>query len=415
MIRYSLGMIDVCVRNMKEYEKRVERLMRIYYDSLSEKDKRHYAAVEAAKLEHGGIAYISELFGCCRQTVSAGLEELKKNMTTQERIRREGGGRMSAEEQFKNIDTVFLSVVSDHIAGDPMNENIKWIKLTRHEISIAMKKLGVSVSRNIIKKLLKKHNFVKRKMQRKTATGEFRDRNKQFRNINKLKMEYMESDNPVLSMDTKKKEKIGNLHRAGEVYCTQGLESYDHDYPYLAEGVLVPHGIYDMKYNAAFITIGMEHETADFVCDSIKSWWKKAGKKTYDKADEILIYCDAGGANSYRHGVFKFALQNLVNEIGLPIRICHYPPYASKWNPIEHKVFPHITRAMSGVKLESIEGAKELIKKTHTKTGLKVLVNTTKKIYKTGIKITKDILEKINIVKHGQLGQLNYTVSPMVA
>lgn len=330
------------------------------------------------------------------------------------RIRVEGGGRIATEDKFENIDDVFLHVVSEHIAGDPMNEKIKWVKVTKHEISIAMEKLGISASRNIIGKLLKKHGFVKRKIQKKKATGIFKDRDKQFQNIEKIKKDFMSSDNPILSIDTKKKEKIGNLHRPGEVYCTQAIESYDHDYPHLAEGTLVPHGIYDMKRNEALINIGIKNETAEFVCDSVKKWWNKVGKKYYDKATEILIFCDAGGANSYRHHVFKFALQKLANSLDLSIRICHYPPYASKWNPIEHRVFPHVTRAMEGVKIESVDDAKDLIKKTKTDTGLKVLVNTTKKIYKKGLKIAKKVIDEINLVKHGELGQLNYTVEPVV-
>lgn len=175
-----------------------------------------------------------------------------------------------------------------------MDEKIKWIKLTRYQISVAMKKLGITVSRNIIRKLLKKHKFVKRKIQKKTATGQFKDRDKQFKNIEKIKKEFMASDSPILSIDTKKKEKLGNLHREGEVYCTQAIESYDHDYPYLETGSIVPHGVYDIKRNEALINIGLEHETAGSVCDSIKTWWNKAGKINYPKATEILIFCDAG-------------------------------------------------------------------------------------------------------------------------
>lgn len=295
-----------------------------------------------------------------------------------------------------------------------MDEKIKWIKLTRYQISVAMKKLGIKVSRNIIRKLLKKHKFVKRKIQKKTATGQFKDRDKQFKNIEKIKKTFMGSDNPILSVDTKKKEKLGNLFREGEVYCTQAIESYDHDYPNLADGTIVPHGIYDIKRNEALINIGMNHETASSVCDSILVWWNKVGKKYYTKATEILIFCDSGGANSYRHDSFKIELQKLTNKILVPIRVCHYPPYASKWNPIEHRVFPHVTRAMAGVKLETVEDVKNLIKNTKTNTGLKVLVNTTKKIYKTGIKVAKEAIAKINIKTHGELAQLNYTIVPAV-
>ena len=295
-----------------------------------------------------------------------------------------------------------------------MNEKIKWIKLTRHQISLEMKKKGISISKNIVRKLLKTHGFVKRKIQRKKATGEFQDRDQQFKNIDKLKTDFMRSENPILSIDTKKKEKLGNLHRNGKVYCTQPLESYDHDYAHLSTGTLVPHGIYDIKRNEALITIGTSNETAAFICDSVKNWWVTVGIKNYSTATEILIYCDAGGAYSYRHHVFKAALQTLANVINLSIRICHYPPYASKWNPIEHKVFPHVTRSMEGVKLESLQEAKILIKNTKTKTGLKVLVRTTKKIYEKGIKVTKETMDKINIKVHGTLSQLNYTIAPLV-
>ena len=333
-------------------------------------------------------------------------------MIDDNRIRCKGGGRKSYVSD-ENIDKIFLSVISDHIAGDPMNAKIRWVKITVRQIAIGMKKKKALVGKDVVRKLLKKHDFVKRKIQRKQATGEFKDRDKQFQHIEKIKKKFKSSANPIISIDTKKKEKLGNLHRQGKTYCTQALESYDHDYPHLAEGTIVPHGIYDMKRNEALITIGMKNETAKFICDSMKNWWRNRGKKHYPAAREILVFCDAGGANSYRHHVFKASLQTVANAIDLPIRICHYPPYTSKWNPIEHRVFPHVTRAMAGVKLESVEDAKMLIKKTETQTGLKVFVNITKKIYEKGLKVSKEALEKINITKHGELGQLNYTVAPV--
>lgn len=303
-------------------------------------------------------------------------------------------------------------MIEDFVAGDPMNEKIKWVKLTRHEISQLLKKAGYDVSRNIVRKLLKKNNFVKRKIQRKTSTGTFKDRDEQFKEISLIKNEFMKSENPVLSVDTKKKEYIGNLHRDGEVYCTQAIQSYDHDFKHLSEGKIVPHGIYDIKRNEGFINIGVNNETAFSITDSVKKWWNRKGKNNYPNAKEILMFFDAGGANSYRHNIFKHALQELSNKIQLPVRICHYPPYASKWNPIEHRVFPHVTRAMQGVKLESVEDAKNLIKKTTTKTGLKVVVDVTKKIYRKGLKVGMDVVEKINIEGHGRLDRLNYTISP---
>lgn len=293
-----------------------------------------------------------------------------------------------------------------------MDEKIKWVKLTRKQISKELKKEGIAVSKNIVKKLLKLHGFVKRKIQRKKSTGVFKDRDEQFKNIERIKSKYMKTNNPILSVDTKKKEKLGNLYRNGQVYCSQAVESFDHDYAHLSTGTVVPHGIYDMKSNEGLITIGTSNETAEFVCDSVRHWWNKIGKKRYQSADEILIFFDAGGANSYRHHIFKAELQELSDAIGLPIRICHYPPYASKWNPIEHRLFPHVTRAMDGVKLDSVETVKNLIRDTKTETGLKVFVRETKKIYEKGVKVAKEFLDKINITRHGKLGDLNYTISP---
>ena len=367
---------------MEYYSKEVEDQMIDFYISLNEKDKRHYAAVESIKFGHGGITYISELFGCTRKTIYDGIKELENgNLLETDQIRREGGGRYLTEVKMPDIDKIFLRIIDQHIAGDPMDENIKWVKISKSDICAQMKREGITVSVNIVRKLLKKYNFVKRKMQRKTKTGESKDRDQQFKIIEKKKQEFSSSKNPIISFDTKKKEDLGRLHRSGSVYCTAAPNSYDHDYSHLSKGKIIPHGIYDIKNNKAFINIGIENETAEFICASLKKWWHQVGKKDYPNATQILALCDAGGANSYRHNIFKLELQKLVNSIGLPISISHYPPYSSKWNPIEHRVFPHVTRSMEGMHIENIDEAKDLIKKTKTKTGLSVKANVIKQYF----------------------------------
>jgi hypothetical protein len=307
-----------------------------------------------------------------------------------------------------------LQVIENHIAGDPMNEKIRWLKLTRAEVSEQMKEFGAKISRNIVRKLMKKHKLVKRKIQRKRSIGKSADRGEQFKNITDEKQKFMKSDNPIISIDTKKKEQIGgNLYRDGSVYCTQAIEASDHDYPYLADIKIAPHGIYDMKQNKAFINIGTSTETAEFICDSLKNWWSNYGKNAYPKANEILIFCDAGGANSYRHHIFKVELQQLANEINMNLKIAHYPPYTSKWNPIEHKVFPHITRAMAGIPLNTIESAKNSIESAKTKAGLTVVADVIKKTYEKGKKVAKDYMKHIQIKFGESLPKLNYTISPM--
>jgi len=332
---------------------------------------------------------------------------------TSDRIRHAGGGRKSNLQNHSDINEVFLKVIAEHIAGDPMDPNIRWVKLTRSEISDQIKQLGISVSRNIVKKLMKKHGFVKRKMQRKRSTRKSIDRDQQFKNIIAEKEKFMSSDNPIISIDTKKKELVGgNLHRDGSVYCTQAIEASDHDYSHLADLKIAPHGIYDIKQNKAHINIGTSAETAGFVCDSLQNWWLTIGKNAYPKAQEILIFCDAGGANSYRHNIFKYEAQKLVNTINIPLKIVHYPPYTSKWNPIEHRVFPHVTRALAGVPLNTLNEAKTRIESAKTKTGLTVTANIMTKIYEKGKKVAKGFMKNLKIKVGESVPKLNYTIFP---
>ncbi len=238
------------------------------------------------------------------------------------------------------------------------------------------------------------------------------ERNRQFKKITKLKSKFDREGLPVISVDTKKKEKLGNLYREGTVYCQEAEIVFDHDYPYLAEGTVTPHGIYDLKYNDAMVNIGVSADTSEFACDSIKLWWDKVGRQRYSGAKSLLLLVDAGGSNSYRHHIFKESLQSLAYSIGVEIRVAHYPPYSSKWNPIEHKLFPHVTRAMSGVIFKSYQLVRELIENTSTKAGLTVTANIIDKIYEKGKKVRADLYEKGTIIFDKVLGILNYKVIP---
>lgn len=293
-----------------------------------------------------------------------------------------------------------------------MDESVKWIKITQQEIATFMQKSEIVVSRKIIKQLLKKHEFVKRKMQNKLHCGSFPERDKQFEIIQAKVKEFKQSDNAMISMDTKSREPLGQLFRRGKVYGRKAIEVYDHSYDYLATGVVVPHGIYDLKKNKAHIDIGTTHVTTVFSCDSLQSWWENQGKIDYPNANELLIFCDSGGTNSWRINAFKVGLQKVCDALNITITICHYPPYTSKWNPIEHRVFPHVTRAMEGVVLETHEQVQKLIEKTSTKTGLKVTVNLVKKIYELGAVVKKKLLENVNIKYGDEVPGLNYSICP---
>jgi hypothetical protein len=290
------------------YSKEIESEMVKFYNSLSEKDKRRYAAIESKKLGHGGIKYISELFGCHRNTITEGKSELENKEVEKfndNAIRGKGGGRKSCVEQIPELDEAFLSVIKEYTAGDPMEEKTKWTYLNQAQIVEGLKEKGIEISMPIVKKLLDKHGYVKRQAQKQLAIGHTENRNEQFENINRLKEEYGNVGEPIISIDTKKKEYIGNLYRDGKLYTTEVRETLDHDFPNLAEGVIIPYGIYDTQRNQGFINLGNSHDTTEFACDSIKQWWTQLGQFYYSCAKSILLLCDGGGSNSSNYYIFK--------------------------------------------------------------------------------------------------------------
>jgi len=207
---------------------------------------------------------------------------------------------------------------------------------------------------------------------------------------------------------------IGNLFREGKIYTTETVEVFDHDFPSLAEGVAIPHAIYNIALNEGYVNIGTSRDTREFACDSIRYWWNNYGKVYYPDADSILMLMEGGGSHSSRHYIFKQDLQALVDDIDIEIRIAHYPPHTSKWNPIEHRLFPHITRALQGMVLTTHELAEELIGTTTTKAGLKVFTSILNRIYKTGRKVAKGFIESMRILFDDELAQWNYVANPNI-
>ncbi len=402
---------------MRPYTSEVEATMKKFYNSLNEKDRRRYAGIEALKLGWGGRNYIARVLGCSRRTVSKGAQEVSglSGKEVSERLRQPGGGRKSYQEHWAEIDEKFLQVLRDHTAGSPMDETVRWTNLSLQEIVTALREdHDMRVSKWVVRKLLKKHNYRRRKAQKKCmAKQDIPHRNEQFENIARLKAEYEAAGNPVLSLDTKKKEYLGNLYREGQLYTREELRTYDHDFPSLAEGVIIPHGLYDCCRNIGYIQIGTSRDTSEFACDSFRHWWYTYGQKLFPQTPSILVLCDGGGSNSSRYYIFKQDLQKLADEIGVEIRIAHYPPYCSKYNPIEHRLFPHVTRACQGVIFTSVELVKELMEKTHTETGLKTFVHIIDKVYQTGRAVAQDFKENMRIVFDECLPQWNYRAVPL--
>ncbi len=403
---------------MEPYPPDVEEKMRRFYNSLNEKDRRRFAGFEALRFGPGGRSYIAQVLGCSRNTVSKGAREVSglPQREVEQRIRAKGGGRKRYTVTWGAVlDEKFLTVLHNHTAGDPMDETVRWTNLTPGQIVKALRaEYDMTVSKFVVCQLLKKHHYRRRKAQKKTSLkAEIKNRNQQFENIARLKAEFEAVGNPVVSMDTKKKEYIGNFYRDGHLYTREELHTYDHDFHSYAEGVIIPHSLYDLGLNVGYIHLGTSHDTGQFACDSFRHWWYSYGRQLYPNATAILVLCDGGGSNSARHYLFKQDLQALADEIGVEIRIAHYPPYCSKYNPIEHRFFPHVTRSCQGVIFTSLALVKELMEKTNTTTGLKAFVHIIDKVYETGRKVAADFKETMRIVFDDVLPQWNYRAIPL--
>jgi hypothetical protein len=306
----------------------------------------------------------------------------------------------------------FLAVLRDHTAGDPMREDVQWTNLSRRRISRKLKELGTPAGKNVVSRLLHEHGYRRRKPQKKRTMGQHADRNAQFENIAELKEQYQSAGHPVLSIDTKKKEMLGNFHRDGVTDAVAPTIVNDHDFASASDGKVIPHGIYDVAKNEASVHLNGSCDTSELACDSIGLWFDEQGGTDYPDATELLVLCDGGGSNSSSHYIFKEDLQALSNRLGLKIRICHYPPYCSKYNPIEHRVFPHVTRACQGVPLETIETAKHYMEKAETTKGLKVVVRIIDKVFETGRKYAADFKKNMTIQFDDILPKWNYTAIP---
>jgi hypothetical protein len=310
------------------------------------------------------------------------------------------------------LEDNFESVLRDHTAGDPMREEVQWTNLTLAEIAGHLVQHGTPVSVTVVRQLLKHRGYVKRKAQKRQALGQDKDRDQQFQDIARLRAEYEGSPNPIVSLDTKKKELIGNFYRDGKLYTLKTLRTWDHDFPSLAEGVIIPHGLYDVRRNHGHINLGVSHDTSQFACDSIYRWWQRHGQLHYPSATSVLLLCDGGGSNAANRYVFKAALQELANRLGLALRVAHYPPYESKYNPIEHRLFPHVTRACQGVVFVSVDLVKKLMERTTTKTGLRVTVDIIAATYPTGMKAPANFKETMALVFDDRLPKWNYRALP---
>lgn len=289
-----------------------------------------------------------------------------------------------------------------------MKEDVLWTNLTLSEIQIKLKEFSISVSLPVISKILKSCNYVKRKMRKANTMKDVENRNEQFEYISQLRSKFNEKGLPVLSIDTKKKEMIGNFYRDGSRYCTESKKVNDHDFNTFSDGIAIPHGIYDTNKDKCYLTIGTSKDTAEFVADNIEYYWNKSIKHHYPNADKMLILCDGGGSNSSRHYVVKEQLKALAVKLQMTIVVAHYPPYCSKWNPIEHKAFSFISKKLQGVVFDNYNIIKNLAAKTTTKTGFSVQARINTKKYEIGKKASEDFMSNYPVIFDDFLPLWNY-------
>jgi hypothetical protein len=289
---------------------------------------------------------------------------------------------------------------------------VTWTYLSSTEIAQRLDRMGTPVGPDTVRGLLGEFGFRKRQAEKSKDMGEVPHRNEQFENIARLKQQYLDSPNPIISMDTKKKELLGEFFRAGQSWSDGVNSVFDHDFPSYADGKIIPHGLYDVKRNMGHITLGTSHDTSQFACDSVRLWWQRQIARAYPKAKSILLLCDGGGSNNCRHTIFKEDLQRLVNRIDIPIRVAHYPPHCSKYNPIEHRLFPHVTRAWSGVVFRTLDMVTKCLRRVWTRTGLKVTYAVLDKVYRLKRQATERFLASFPIQFESLLPNWNYTVVP---
>jgi len=392
----------------------LERKIRQMMPLLNEKQLRYYLGSEAKALGYGGIAAIARISGKSRNTIVAGMQEYSGTEDIGNRIRRSGGGRKSIKEKYPGISGAVEKIVRDTTFGNPENPLTYTTKSTR-KIKQLLNEKGYAIGHNVVGDILEELGYSLQLNQKMLQIGEEHpDRNSQFEFINGKAQAFLESGDPVISIDAKKKELVGNFKNNGTAY-NQGkcpTKVLDHDFPLKELGKVTPYGIYDINRNEGFVNLGISKDTAEFAVESVSRWWLTVGKHTYPQASRLYINCDAGGSNGYKTRLFKLQLQEFANHSKLDIHVSHFPPGTSKWNKIEHRLFCYISSHWRGQPLISVETIVTLIGSTTTTAGLKVICVKDEHVYEIGIKVSDEDFKHINMNEEAICPDWNYVISP---
>ena len=314
------------------------------------------------------------------------------------------------------VEANLQSLIKTRTAGDPDDETIRFTDLTPTRIERELAAMQTPASDDLIRRWMDEQQLRLRKIGKVLAGGQSEDRDAQFRNIASLIDTFQAEGSPVFSIDTKAKEHLGKLFRAGRVRCDVPFRAFDHDFPSWAEGVLIPHGIYDLVRNCGHVNLGLSRDTTQFACDSIQWYWNRIGKQVYPEASSMLLLFDCGGSNSASKYLFKHDLQLVSNCTQMTIRVAHYPSYCSKYNPIERRLFPHLSRVCTGMLFDTLERVVELMRKATTSTGLRTTVNVINRVYEASRKATNEMkaIIRSTVQFHDLLPKWNYTITPQI-
>ncbi len=382
--------------------------------TLNEAQRRRVAGAMNLQLGHGSMKQIMKLTGLSAPTIIRGKREvLAGEQLITRRVRGIGGGRKPLETDDSGLIAVFERLLEDSTAGDPMT-HLRWTHKSTRTLAAEMTRLGYPMTKIVANRLLRQLEYSLQSNAKEKEGKSPPDRDMQFRRINATVTEFQERGNPVLSVDAKKRELIGNFKNAGRTYRPKGkpIQVNTYDFRYLGEGVAIPYGAYDVNSNEGFVSVGMTHNTAEFAVETLRWWWRHYGRRHYPAATDILICADGGGSNGSRNRAWKYHLHTLAREIGVSITVCHYPPGTSKWNKIEHKLFSHISVNWQGMPLETYQTVVNLIGHTTNKNGLKVHARLDGRKYNNGEKISNAEMSEIKLQPHDFHPEWNYTIEP---
>lgn len=380
---------------------------------LDERARRLWAATESLEIGYGGDALVSSATGLARATIRKGRGELEQEIVWTERVRGPGAGRPCIDESQPGIKEALEQLVDPVTRGDPMSP-LRWTCKSKATLAAALTKQGWTISATKVGRLLHELGYSLQSTRKRIEGASHPDRNAQFEHINSTVEDYLERGQPVISVDTKKKELVGKYKNSGKEWQPKGSPEpvLVHDFPQDAMGKAIPYGVYDMGRDEAWVSVGLDHDTPAFAVASVRQWWKKMGSRAYPDAKELLITADAGGSNGYRSRAWKAGLQDLADEMNLCIRVSHFPPGTSKWNKIEHRLFCHITSNWRGKPLRTFETVVQLIGHTRTAAGLRVKAKLDRRKYPNGIVISNDHMSSLSLHRFEFHGDWNYELQP---